>query len=186
MKPGWLEVIYAKGGLRTIIQLYDSRGMMRPEGYTKLCKSLYAPGHTREGISPWVAYDPRLFAMLYQVSRKFGKPIVVISAYRVRGQHSNKTSNHYRGRAIDFRLPTIPRRKLLAYLDASFRNAGIGWYPNSTFLHLDVRKRGFWWIDPSGPGEEQQVQPRSPAKKARRGTDPTLKSVHITQRSLYR
>ena len=30
---------------------------------------------------------------------------------------------------------------------------GVGYYPNSTFVHLDVRDRKYMWTDVSEPGE---------------------------------
>ena len=34
------------------------------------------------------------------------------------------------------------------------KKVGVGYYPNSSFVHLDVRKdRSAFWIDYSGPGE---------------------------------
>ena len=136
------------------------------------------------GVEPWQAYDPRLFAMLYIVGQHYQRPIEVISAFRVPRAGAKKTSNHYLGKAIDFRIQGVPRRALLAYLDATFSRAGIGWYPNSTFLHLDTRDRSFWWTDTSGKGQSQRVRDRVPRNK-KKGKDSTQQSIHLSHKALY-
>jgi len=35
----------------------------------------------------------------------------------------------------------------------TFDKAGVGYYPNSLFVHFDVRSQKTFWIDLSGPGE---------------------------------
>lgn len=39
---------------------------------------------------------------------------------------------------------------------------GVGYYPRSTFVHLDVRDRSAYWVDRSRPGQAPQYQ-RQPA-----------------------
>jgi hypothetical protein len=184
IKPGTLSIVYPKGGYRAKLQLFDRYGYMRPSAYMKLTQALFAPGHTSRGVRPWHAYDPRLFAMLYVVGQHYQRSIEIISAFRVPRSGGKKSSNHYRGRAIDFRVAGVSRRALLAYLDETFSRAGIGWYPNSSFLHLDTRPRGYWWTDTSGPGQSQKLRERTPRKK-KRGKDSTQKSVHLSHKRLY-
>ena len=66
-------------------------------------------------------------------------------------QHT-KHSNHNVGRAFDFSIEGVPNTVVRDYC-RTFRNAGVGYYPNSTFVHLDVRQTKVYWIDYSGPGE---------------------------------
>jgi hypothetical protein len=33
-----------------------------------------------------------------------------------------------------------------------FKNVGVGFYPNSLFVHFDVREKNAYWIDLSSPG----------------------------------
>jgi hypothetical protein len=48
----------------------------------------------------------------------------------------------------------VKNTDLRDYLRKSFKKVGVGYYPNSTFVHLDVRKdRSAFWIDYSGPGD---------------------------------
>ena len=35
----------------------------------------------------------------------------------------------------------------------SHDGVGVGYYPNSGFIHLDVRERWTYWVDESGRGE---------------------------------
>ena len=46
-----------------------------------------------------------------------------------------------------------PHRVLCDYL-RHFDDVGVGFYPNSTFIHFDVRDRNAYWIDVSGPGQK--------------------------------
>jgi hypothetical protein len=40
---------------------------------------------------------------------------------------------------------------------------GVGYYPNSTFVHVDVRPDAAYWVDRSGPGEPPDYGPWPPA-----------------------
>jgi len=39
---------------------------------------------------------------------------------------------------------------------------GVGYYPNSSFLHLDVRGRSTHWVDYAGPGEAPRKTSHAP------------------------
>jgi uncharacterized protein YcbK (DUF882 family) len=98
---------------------------------------------------------PRLPKLLYQTSRYFnGRRIEVVSGYRHPKVARNPKSPHKLGLACDFRVVGVPNAVLRDYLRQTFDHVGVGFYPNSTFIHLDVRDgpRAFW-IDYSGPGE---------------------------------
>jgi hypothetical protein len=57
--------------------------------------------------------------------------------------------------ACDFRLAGVANATLRDYLRKTFDHAGVGYYPNSVFVHLDDRKKGpsAFWIDYAGPGQ---------------------------------
>lgn len=94
----------------------------------------------------------RLATLLQKVSEKYpGKRIEIISGQRVKKDESHE-SFHSKGQAIDFRVAGIANRKLVNFL-RTFNNTGVGYYPNSVFIHLDTRKRNAFWIDYSRPGE---------------------------------
>ncbi|MCA9582026.1 MAG: DUF882 domain-containing protein [Myxococcales bacterium] len=99
-----------------------------------------------------VSIHPRLANVLYRAVKKYGAPYVhVISGYRP----TRATSRHAQGRAIDVVLPGVPDRRLAAF----FRSqgfVGVGFYPVSGFVHLDVRDRSHFWVDRSLPGAPQR------------------------------
>ncbi len=93
----------------------------------------------------------RLIRLLVQVSDTFGgRPLHVVSGYRETS--TAHESRHKTGRACDFFIEGVPNDVLAAYL-RTFSNVGVGYYPNSTFVHFDVRARKAEWTDLSGPGE---------------------------------
>lgn len=187
LKPGQLELIYGKAGKRLKVQLYDAEGKMSGDAYRQLTRLLYSPSEGYLGKDPWIAYHPRLFAVLYFIGQHFDKPVEVISAFRApKTARAKASSNHARGRAVDIRIKDVPRRRLLSYVDRSFQGVGVGWYPNSTFVHVDVRKTSYFWTDFSGPGQRQRMRKRKPAKRARWGSDPVEKTVHLSPEDLYK
>ncbi len=93
----------------------------------------------------------RLLKLIAIVSDTFGgRPIRVVSGFRNRSYASK--SKHRSGRALDFSIPGVPNSALRDYL-VTFRNVGVGYYPNSSFVHFDVRPRKTYWVDQSGPGQ---------------------------------
>jgi hypothetical protein len=36
--------------------------------------------------------------------------------------------------------------------------AGVGIYPVSGFVHVDVRERSYFWVDTSGPGKRSRIR----------------------------
>jgi uncharacterized protein YcbK (DUF882 family) len=100
--------------------------------------------------------DPRLARMLYEVGRHFeGHRLEVVSGYRHPKVAKNPKSPHKHGLACDFRVHGIANAILRDYLRKTFNHAGVGYYPNSVFVHLDDRKKGpsAFWIDCAGPGQ---------------------------------
>ena len=83
--------------------------------------------------------------------------ILVIAGYRapkVARKKGNPKSPHKRGVACDFRVAGASNSDLRDYLRATWGDVGVGFYPNSGFIHVDVgRKQSAFWIDYSGPGE---------------------------------
>ena len=100
--------------------------------------------------------DPRLPRLLYQTGKNFyGHRIEIISGYRSPKIARNPKSPHKQGLACDFRVAGVSNATLRDYLRRTFSHVGVGYYPNSMFVHLDVRKGpSAFWIDYSGPGED--------------------------------
>lgn len=186
LKPGELEVVYTKTGERLKVQLYNERGVMRPEAYTKLCEALYDPNKAQWGNpGPWVAYHPRLFALLYHTAQYFDRPLELVSGYRHPKPTSKSRSYHVRGRAMDFRVRGKKRQNVLGFVEAAFSGVGVGWYPNSTFIHLDARDKSYYWTDPSKPGQRSRHIKRAITRKPRHGKDPTAETIHVRVEHLY-
>jgi len=99
--------------------------------------------------------DPQLLDQLHALSELTGTeaPYEVISGYRSPStnawlqQHGGggvaTHSLHLEGRAIDVRLPDVPLAELR---DAatSLRGGGVGFYPQSQFVHLDTGRVRRW------------------------------------------
>ena len=67
---------------------------------------------------------------------------------------------------MDFRLEGIDNEKVIAFCK-TLEDTGCGYYPNSKFVHVDVRDAGSGhvsWIDASGPGEAPKYVTEWPPK----------------------
>jgi uncharacterized protein YcbK (DUF882 family) len=100
--------------------------------------------------------DPHLLDLVYRVQTHFGAPeIRVISGYRT--PHRHATSNHAKGRAMDLIVPGASDADVAKFArEQGF--VGVGIYPVSGFVHLDVRERSFFWVDTSGPGKRNRTR----------------------------
>jgi hypothetical protein len=100
--------------------------------------------------------DAGLAARLETVIAHFTKDgktprMEVISGYRP----ASVGSFHANGRALDFHVDGVSNEALVAFCK-TLNDTGCGYYPNSSFVHMDVRPPGtghVQWIDASGPGE---------------------------------
>ena len=93
--------------------------------------------------------DPRTLALVYRIQTHFGVPeIRVVSGYRVPKPGSR--SNHGKGRAVDMVVPGVPDEEVARFArEMGF--VGVGVYPTSQFVHVDIRPRSYFWVDFSGP-----------------------------------
>ncbi len=99
--------------------------------------------------------DARVVAMLAESARHFdGAVIEIVSGYR---PNARASSRHRHAAAIDFRLLGVDLNVARDFFD-HFDNTGLGIYPTSNFLHLDVRERTTRWVDYSGSDEANAVQ----------------------------
>ena len=98
--------------------------------------------------------DPRLFDTLHEISTRLDvdRPFQVISGYRspstnamlhARSSGVAERSQHVLGKACDVRLPGVDLRNLRkAALDVGA--GGVGYYPISNFVHVDVARVRQW------------------------------------------
>jgi hypothetical protein len=108
-------------------------------------KGEFAPGIRR--------VDPGLVVRLQAIANRFpGKTITLVSGYRP----ASKGSKHAEAQAFDLRVDGVTNETLVAFCK-TLKDTGCGYYPNSFFVHVDVRAAGaghVYWIDVSGPGEK--------------------------------
>jgi uncharacterized protein YcbK (DUF882 family) len=120
--------------------------------------------------------DPRLVALIGVVSNHFGKPLEVVSGYRAyTPTQYTPHSRHNFGRALDFRVQGVRNEELRDFC-RTLHNTGCGYYPNSTFVHLDVRDASAYWVDLSRPGEPPHYE--KPASAADEGTSDVTTESH--------
>ncbi|HEY6461859.1 MAG TPA: DUF882 domain-containing protein, partial [Polyangiaceae bacterium] len=93
--------------------------------------------------------DPRTLSLVYRIETHFGVPeIRVVSGYRVPKPGSH--SNHGKGRAMDMIVPGVADEEIARFVrEMGF--VGVGVYPTSQFVHVDIRPRSYFWVDFSGP-----------------------------------
>jgi uncharacterized protein DUF882 len=97
--------------------------------------------------------DTRLIGVLTRVAGKFSaRRIDVVSGYRSpkynlmlrkKGRQVARDSQHTHGNAVDFRIRGVTTRQVLHYV-RSLRVGGVGFYPNSQFVHSDTGKVRYW------------------------------------------
>ena len=101
------------------------------------------------------AIDPALYDMLFALQQRFEttKPFELICGYRSpqsnRALHKKSSgvavrSLHMQGKAVDIALQGIKLSKLR---DAAktLRAGGVGYYPASGFIHIDIRPKVAYW-----------------------------------------
>jgi uncharacterized protein YcbK (DUF882 family) len=99
--------------------------------------------------------DPRLLDTAYALQRHFGAGEVrFLSGYRKPAKRLG--SNHGYGRAMDLVVPGATDEEVASFARAN-GFSGVGIYPTSGFVHLDVRDRSFFWVDKSGPGKPNKT-----------------------------
>ena len=97
--------------------------------------------------------EPRVLDAVYRIQVHFdAQEIRIISGYRT--PHGG-ASNHGKGRAIDVVVPGATDDDVAKFArEMGFM--GVGIYPQSGFVHVDVRERSYFWIDSSGPGKKNR------------------------------
>jgi chemotaxis protein histidine kinase CheA len=104
------------------------------------------------------AIAPHLVDLVYRTMRHFNAPLVrLVSGYRP----DRAGSRHTQGRAIDMVIPGVSNDTLAEYVRL-FGFCGVGIYPNSGFVHLDVRDTSYFWVDLSLPDERSRSEPHLP------------------------
>jgi uncharacterized protein YcbK (DUF882 family) len=107
-------------------------------------------------------FDPRLYDILSDLAASVGHPrneIDIVCGYRTPPTNASlraytagvaKNSLHIQAEAIDVRMPGIDTLKLREAALALARG-GVGYYPHSDFIHLDVGRVRQWCFNCPGP-----------------------------------
>lgn len=95
--------------------------------------------------------DPRLVDALRRIAAEVGGRLDLVSGYRA-PKNWHEHNYHNRGEAADIRVPGMPARKLRNVARA-LGIRGVGWYPTTNMIHVDVRDEPYFWIDWSGPNQ---------------------------------
>ncbi len=143
------------------LHLFDKRGKPDPKARQRLARFL-RDRETDEAKRP----PPRLMRALAYLADHFnGRTIVVVSAYRSQNGDEAGASRHSTGEAIDIRVEGVPNEVLRDYC-LTLTKVGVGYYPRSSFVHIDVRSKAVYWVDWSRPGEPPMYLPpgESPEK----------------------
>ncbi|HVZ73395.1 MAG TPA: DUF882 domain-containing protein [Polyangia bacterium] len=91
-------------------------------------------------------FDPRLIELLYRIAKRTHQKIELVSGFRAPMYSLAQLSYHTRGMAADIRIPGMTPL-MVRDLARSMGVKGIGYYPVSQFVHVDVRDEPQEWTD---------------------------------------
>lgn len=168
--------------LRALSVLARPRGTAAPsaealEAFDRAAR----PGFVAEGVRE---LHPELLERLQRLGAAFdGRVIEILSGYR---PSSAPTSRHHHGRALDLRVRGVDREPVRDAL-VGLARTGVGWYPRSVFVHVDVRDERTYWVDESAPGEPPRSARASTEAASeldletlRAETDAALSAIRVT------
>jgi hypothetical protein len=135
----------------------------KPDEREVHAKARHAKGEAKELVPGVRLLDPGLLVRLEAIAKHFpGAGLSIVSGYRPQ----SRGSQHQAGKAIDLRITNAKNEALVAFC-RTLADTGCGYYPNSSFVHVDVRPAGSgstYWIDASGPGEPPHYVSEWPPK----------------------
>jgi hypothetical protein len=104
---------------------------------------------------------PGLLVRLQAIADRWPtRDLVIVSGHR---PTARRTSRHRFGRALDLQVDGVERAEVAAFAQ-TLASTGVGYYPNSTFTHVDVRETSVYWVERSGPGERPDYGPWTPTE----------------------
>jgi uncharacterized protein YcbK (DUF882 family) len=162
---GWPALVLqmVNTGERVELMPEHSTGGFSAEDLARAAKGLRDP---KSGES--MPVNTRVLDLAYQLETHFDVAMIrVVSGYRgPRGTNGN----HGRGRAIDLIVPGVSDEDVATFA-RRIGFVGVGIYPESGFIHLDVRSSSFFWSDSSRPGKKSQVVQILPELSAQADAD---------------
>ncbi len=131
----------ANTGEELEVKVNLATGEVEAEGYRQLRHLMRCLRTTAE-----TPIDPRLIGLLYRISQRTGQKIILVSGFRAPMFSLAALSYHTRGMAADIRIPGMTPL-MVRDLAAAMGVRGIGYYPVSGFVHVDVRDQLTTWTD---------------------------------------
>ena len=123
------------------VKLNLDTGEVDAGGYARLRHIMRCQRTTAE-----TPIDPRLIDLLYRIAQRTHQKIMLVSGFRAPMFSLATLSFHTRGMAADIRIPGMT--PLMARdLAESMGVHGLGYYPVSGFIHVDVRDDNSRWTD---------------------------------------
>jgi hypothetical protein len=175
--PVWLEprpvTITRLGREWDRFRLLDCRGRVTADALDRLSVMVRPPDaerpslplplepdeqavHTGEWLPRVRMVHPRLVWLVQQIANAFpGRTLHIVSGYRPEARPS---SLHHRGRALDLFVQGMANERLFGFC-RRLSDVGCGYYPNSSFVHVDIRPPGtghVLWVDTARPGERSR------------------------------
>jgi uncharacterized protein YcbK (DUF882 family) len=166
----WLYMVNFDEELR--VNLYDEHGELDDAALAQLDHAFRC---RRSGEAR--AVDPKLYEMLSIISDRFqNQRIELVSGFRYEERDS---SRHFHASAMDIRVPEAGNQEVYDFaqsLDAG--GMGIGIYPHSGFVHVDIRAPGepsYRWTDYSGSegGGKKAKKSKKPKSRTAPARKPT-------------
>lgn len=143
--------------------LVDCHGKPLASAVTKV-SVLARPWGAQKRASSSPRVDEGLLTRLAAIAKKL--PNRTISLVGGARSEAGGTSAHHAGRAVDLQVEGVDNKKLVE-ICRTLADTGCGYYPNASFVHMDVRAKGTGktsWIDISEPGEPPRYVPSWPPK----------------------
>jgi uncharacterized protein YcbK (DUF882 family) len=152
-QPGVVKLV--RGSETLEVRVLDRKQRLVPATLPQFARFL----RSKSGVDHPI--DARLVTLLAAVSDHFGgREVHVVSGFRPYspGQYS-RHSNHNQGRALDFSIKGIANETVRDFC-RTLHSVGVGYYPNSLFVHLDVRDgANAYWVDYAAPGQAPRYRP---------------------------
>jgi uncharacterized protein YcbK (DUF882 family) len=140
--------VWTNESLPVVLTPAAKKGAVVPEPaapFDQLCRCHYTNQATQ--------MDERLFSAIVRAAERFKSSYVeVVSGFRApkyqlmlrkKGHEVARDSQHPRGTAVDFRVAGVTTKELLRFV-RSLHMGGVGYYPDSKFVHADVGPVRFW------------------------------------------
>lgn len=130
---------------RVEMPLLDCEGHVRPEALRAVSVLARPRGTPRPADdAPVEPLHEELLVRLQHLGDTFrGHDIEIFGGLR---PNARESSRHRHARALDLRVDGIPLARVRDAL-VTLERTGVGYFPNSVFVHVDVRDERHAWVD---------------------------------------